>query len=143
MPNERRAQFGKMSMGGANTSNLGNPSEAPNVPLTNYPQLDPKNNKQLSGKLSEKNVFNAFNMKSNSSASKSVYKASNNGAYATGEKPRLRIKGLTEQQFHAQPGLSKKRQYMTQADFQAIFGSQIAEGQIGADWRTRYTKLFK
>lgn len=32
---------------------------------------------------------------------------------------------------------------MAEADFQNIFGSQIAEGEIGAEWRTKYKKLFK
>ena len=31
---------------------------------------------------------------------------------------------------------------MSESDFKNIFGSQIAEGQIGADWATKYKGLF-
>lgn len=57
-------------------------------------------------------------MPSNPMASKTVNKKE-----IDFEKPKLRIKGLTDSQFYNQPGLCKKRQYMTENDFKNIFGS--------------------
>lgn len=31
---------------------------------------------------------------------------------------------------------------MSESDFKNIFGSQIAEGEIGAHWATKYQSLF-
>lgn len=55
--------------------------------------------------------------------------------------PSLRIKGLTDREFYAQPGLSKERD-ITMKDFADIFGSQIAEGEISSDWATKYKGIF-
>lgn len=35
------------------------------------------------------------------------------------------------------------KMYMEESDFKNIFGSQIAEGEISADWRTKYKGIIK
>ena len=70
---------------------------ASNVPKTEIPVFKPQGtNEQLSGNISSTNVFKAFNITSNSMASKTMAvkpsTVSSNVAV-----PKLRIKGLTDE----------------------------------------------
>ena len=69
----------------------------PGVQKTEIPAMKPQGtNEQLSAKISSTNMFKAFNLTSNSMASKSTNKPANISSDTTGSKSGLRIKGLTD-----------------------------------------------